>query len=298
MITVVVPAYKKTDLLVTNLKKNLEFFNACEVIIVNDYPKESIKRQMKDFNVRLIENKKNLGFGGAVNVGVREAKYNYVMLLNTDTALLDDSFKKALERFKKNKKLFAVSFAQKEKDGSIVGKNRIFWIRGFIQHSKSNNIDFGNNAWAEGGASILDKEKFERLGGFDELYSPFYWEDIDLSYRAWKAGHEVLFDPKVLVEHHHESTIGAYFSRPFVAKISYRNQLIFIWKNITDGKLIFMHLVLFLPNLFYFFLKKEFSFFTALYETVKTIPHVLKKRKSQRRSFKSTDREILKMFYE
>ncbi|PJE58197.1 MAG: glycosyltransferase family 2 protein, partial [Candidatus Portnoybacteria bacterium CG10_big_fil_rev_8_21_14_0_10_36_7] len=48
------------------------------------------------------------------------------------------------------------------------------------------------------------------LNGFDELYSPFYWEDIDLSYRAWKTGYTVLFDPQVLVEHHHETTIRTF----------------------------------------------------------------------------------------
>ena len=58
-----------------------------------------------------------------------------------------------------------------------------------------------------------------KLGGMDTLYSPFYWEDIDLSYRAWKSGYQILYDPNIIVEHHHESTIAKYFDKKKVSDI-------------------------------------------------------------------------------
>ena len=88
---------------------------------------------------------------------------------------------------------------------------------------------------------MIDLKKYREIGGFDSLYSPFYWEDIDLSYRAWKQGYSVLFDPEIVVEHHHESTIKSFFSDFYVTSIAYRNQLLFIWKNIYDTRLLAEH---------------------------------------------------------
>ena len=160
------------------------------------------------------------------------------MLLNSDVRLHDVSFKKALDYFESDPRMFAVSFAQKEKNGSIVGKNEIYWSGGMFYHRKASDLLPGKNAWAEGGACIIDKNKFIKLGGFDSIFAPFYWEDIDLSYRAWKSKYLIFFDPGIQVEHYHESTIGAYFSKKQIAAIAHRNQFLFMWKNIHEAPLI------------------------------------------------------------
>lgn len=105
---------------------------------------------------------------------------------------------------------------QKEKDGKIVGANFGYFQNGLIQHSARINFDTAQstkNFWAEAGAAIYRRDLFIKLGMMDELFSPFYWEDIDISYRVWKAGYEIKFDPSIVVEHHHESTIGKYFDK-------------------------------------------------------------------------------------
>lgn len=261
MISIVIPTFKNKEQLIQNLNHNMKFFNDCQVIIVNDNPQESLVEALRQFkNLILIENKNNLGFGGSITVGMKRTKYSYVMLLNDDVVLDNANFKKTLGYFKKDFSLFAVSFAQKEKDGKTIGKNFLYWKFGLVHHSKAKNLNFGYNAWAEGGACIVDKGKFLEIGGFDSIYTPFYWEDIDLSYRAWKSGFKIVFDPNILVQHHHESTIGKYFSKKFVKTIAYRNQFIFIWKNITDPFLWFQH-VAFLPyNLVYYLIKGELEF--------------------------------------
>lgn len=295
MISVVIPAYKKTDLLVKNLEKNLPFLKGLKIVVVNDYPGTSIKKDLNKFSVRLLENKQNLGFGGAVNKGVKASKNKYVILLNSDVVLHDDSFKKALTYFEKNHKLFAVSFAQEEQDNSIVGKNRIYWKSGFFYHEKARYLLPGKNSWAEGGACIIDREKFLRLEGFDLLYTPFYWEDIDLSYRAWKSGFEIFFAPKIKVRHHHESTIGSFFSKKTINTIAYRNQLIFIWKNITDSKLLFSHLIFFIPNLIFFVFKRDLNFFKGLFQAIIKLPEILSRRKLNK-NYLISDSEVLGYF--
>jgi len=241
-ISVIIPVYKNKYQFLQNLKNNLEYLNNEEIIIINDDPSVSLQKKLaKIFNIILIENKTNLGFGQSVNIGVSKSTNNFILLLNTDVVLHDQNYKLSLDHFKNNKSLFAVAFAQKEKNDLNVGKNIIYWENGFLRHKKADNQSFGYSAWAEGGSCLFDKKKFELLGGFDPIYKPFYWEDVDLGYRAWKAGYQIIFDPKILVEHQHESTIRKYFSQKFIRQISFRNQLIFIWKNIKDGSLLRDH---------------------------------------------------------
>lgn len=298
MISIVIPTYIKKQLL-QNIRQNMKFFNNCEVIVVNDNPRERLKNDLKEFrNIILLENNQNLGFAKSVNKGVIESSKKYVMLLNDDVFLLDKSYQKALDLFAKDSSLFAVSFAQKERDGSIVGKNVLFWRRGLILHSKSKDAEFGYNAWADGGACLIDKNKFFQLGGFDSIYSPFYWEDIDLSYQAWKQGYQILFDPNILIKHHHESTIGKYFSKKFIETTAYRNQLYFVWKNVTDFDLFFKHL-LFLPlNLLYYsVLKNQINFVRGFFGAIKNLSVILAARKRSNRDRKVSDKKILTRFY-
>jgi len=285
MITVIIPVYKNIDLFLNNLKHNLKFLRSCQIIIVNDDPSKSIKKevkQLKNKNIILIENKKNLGFGMSIDVGSNYACNDYLFLLNSDVVLNDNQYLFALDHFKKNPNLFAVSFAQKEKNNQIMGKNIIYWKNGLFHHQKATNLKFGRTAWAEGGSCLIDKKKFNFLGGFDEIYSPFYWEDVDLSYRAWKSGFEIIFEPKILVEHHHQSTINKYFNKEIIKKIAFRNQVIFCWKNIADKNLFINHLTN-LPKIIF-----EKGFFDALIK----LPEIIKKRSL----FIKKDEEILAIF--
>jgi len=294
MISVVIPTYKNREVFIRNLKHNLPFLKGCEVIVVNDDPSDSISETMKHFpGVVLIENKINLGFPGAADTGIRSATKPYVMLLNSDVLLLDDSYKKAVPKLKEDDRLFTVSFAQKEKDGAIVGKNRMYWNRGFLSHAKAHDLKTGETGWAEGGSCMLNKKIYEALGGFDYIYAPYYWEDIDLSYRAWKEGYRVEFERGILVEHHHESTIGKYFNQNKIRTVAYRNQFLFIWKNITDKRLINTHIAhvikSFLPMVF-----KDIAYIRGLFLALSKIVEVTEKRRLTARIL--TDKEIISKF--
>ena len=290
-ISIIIPVYKNYDLFFKYLEINKKYFAGCEVIIMNDYPLENISKKVKNIlpTAVVINNKKNLGFAGNVNSGVKKSTMNYVLLINSDVILKDFSFLNSLEYFKKNKKLFAFGFAQKEKDGKIVGSNRGYFKDGLINHSHkliTNNYSLITNFWAEGGSSIFKKQLFMDLGMLDNLFNPFYWEDIDLSYRAWKSGYEVLYDPNISVEHHHESTIGKYFDKKKVLKIAFRNQIIFQWKNLTDKNLIFKHL-LNVPKLI---------FIPGFFDALLKLLEILQARQKAVKLFVKTDKEVLALF--
>ncbi len=294
MISVVIPTYKKVSELIVNLKHNLPHLAGCEVIVVNDDPQTDLNLLKKTFpQIKILTNHKNLGFAGAVNRGIEASTGRYVFLLNSDVRLNNDQFKEAVGLFKKNDKLFAVAFAQKEKDGSLVAKNRLRFSSGHFSHSKALDVTSGPTAWAEGGSSIFDRQKLVSVGLFNEIFAPFYWEDIDLSYRAWKMGYEVIFDSSVVVEHHHESTIGNFYSKQKIETVSYRNSFLFTWKNLTDPTLIASHLLLLpLYLLWYGIFKINRPLLSGFGQSFLMINEVLKSRRHLQ--FRLKDQAILK----
>lgn len=293
-LSIVIPVYKQVDQFIANLNYYHTLLDGIEVIIVNDDPEQSIFDPLLPFkHVKLIENKKNLGFAGAVNTGIRATTRQYVMLLNSDVKLLSKSYRRAFEQFYKHPVTFAVGFGQRQHDGSIVGRNRIKWRTGMFQHYGSDCKTFGYTAWAEGGACMIDKSKLDFIGYFDEIYSPFYWEDIDLSYRAWKSGYYVYYDPEILVEHNHETTIKNEFKSADIERIAFRNQFLFMKSNITDASLKTDHFVSLLPNMAYYTLwKRKLSFFSGFLASLSVTSKV------PRGFVHRSDLDILELFKE
>jgi len=289
-VSIIIPVYKNYEMFYRYLEINKKYFEGCEVIVMNDYPQENITKRIKKIypEAVVINNKKNLGFANNVNKGVLKAKNNYVFLMNSDVILKDNSFLNSLDYFKKDQKLFAVGFAQIEKDGKIVGANRSYFKNGLVNHShlSSNIYQLTSNFWAEGGSAIFKRKLFVDLGLLDGLFNPFYWEDIDLSYRAWKTGYKILYDSNIKVEHRHESTIGKYFDKSKILKTAFRNQLIFHWKNLTDKDLILKH-ILNIPKLI---------FIPGFFDALIRLPKILQARKRTIKLFIKSDKEILNKF--
>lgn len=92
--------------------------------------------------------------------------------------------------------------------------------------------------YAGGGSSAYNRAKFLALGGFDDIYHPFYVEDADLSYRAWKRGWPTLLSIDSVVYHKHRGTIGRRFEEDYIANIVRRNNFLFVWKNASDARIL------------------------------------------------------------
>ena len=89
-------------------------------------------------------------------------------------------------------------------------------------------------AYGGGGSCAFDRRKFLELGGFDELLAPFYLEDTDIGYMAWKRGWKVLYQPRSVVYHEHRGTIGKRFSAAQIDLVLKKNFALFCWKNIHE----------------------------------------------------------------
>lgn len=218
-----------------------------EIIVVDDASTDaSLDLLGKKFSsVRVVKKAHNDGFASSVNMGVREAKGEIVVLLNTDVRP-EKGFLAPLVKHFNDPSVFAVGCLEKSlEDGKTVlrGRGEAKWEKGFYIHWRG-EVDKTTTAWVSGGSSAFRKSIWEKLGGMDRIYDPFYWEDIDLSYRALKAGYRILFEPKSVVVHEHEiGAIKRKYSAIRVKIIAYRNQFLFIWNNLSGFNMVLAHAI-------------------------------------------------------
>lgn len=242
-ISVIVTNWNGLPLLQKNLPRIIEMSpEAQEIIVADDFSErdnsvEYLKNLQKKYSkLKIITNKKNLGFGKTSNKAVSKSTGDLVVLLNNDIYPHKGYIKNSLHHFS-DPNVFGVGFAEQGHENWA----RIFWKNGYLQHEPGlNNKKTHISGWVSGGSSIIRKSLFEKLGGFDEVYQPFYSEDLDIGYRAWKSGYTLLWEPKCIVEHKHESTMSK-FSVNFLNYVKERNRLLNTWRNITDPQLLYLN---------------------------------------------------------
>lgn len=242
-VTVVIPNFNGEILLEKNLPSVITAFqnpdnSIKEIVVVDDRSQDGsialLKRRFPE--VKIVAHKKRRGFSAAVNTGVRSAKGNIIALLNTDVSVTKNFLVATLPHFD-NSKVFAVSLKEKGYSWASVK-----FVNGFIELGKGKPVDnVRDTFWVSGGSGVFRREIWIKLGGMDEkLYSPYYQEDVDLSYRAQKRGYSVLWEPKSEVIHEHESTVKKENPKKR-QRIMERNQLLFVWKNITSQRMFRKH---------------------------------------------------------
>lgn len=242
--SVIIPNFNGEKLLIDNLPMIVEAMenkenNICEIIVVDDASKDGSVKLIKNMfpQIKLVKHNKNRGFSATVNTGARTTKGELLVLLNNDVVPSLDFLKPIFKHFE-NSDVFAVSMHEKK-----YGWAKGAFIDGFVDLAMGEeNSPTSQSFYASGGSGVFRRNLWMELGGMDEkLLSPFYWEDLDLCYRAIKRGYQVLWEPESRVTHNHESTI-ARLPNKYVARIRERNQLLFIWKNITSTNLTRKHL--------------------------------------------------------
>ncbi|MCL5113918.1 MAG: glycosyltransferase family 2 protein [Patescibacteria group bacterium] len=299
-ISIVVPNYNGEKLLEKSLPRLLKILEnykdgETEIIIVDDDSTDKSVDLLKKYDVEIFINDKNLGFSSTVNKGVKKAKGEIVILLNTDVFPEKDFLNHLLEHFK-DPKVFAVGCMDKSIEGDktiLRGRGLGAWKRGFLVHRRG-EVNKTDTLWVSGGSGAFRKTIWDRLSGLNELYDPFYYEDIDLSYRALKAGYKILFEPKSVVYHEHEKgAIKSKHSSFQIKTIAYRNQFIFVWENATDWDFQLLHF-LWLPYHFAkAILRGDVAFLLGFLKAFILLPKIIKSSLGYQKLFIKKDREII-----
>jgi N-acetylglucosaminyl-diphospho-decaprenol L-rhamnosyltransferase len=218
-----------------------------------------------------------------------------VLLMNNDIKV-DTQFIEPLISHFSDPKVFGVSPKQMNFDGKGYngGKNKIVMRFGLIQAGQDlfgdDNPKMEQPGYTYYNAnSAFDRKKFIELGGFDEIYAPFTWEDTDICYRAWKTGLKIVYEPKSVIYHNESYTFDKEGKKVKNRRIiSRRNSFIFTWKNINDPALLIQHVVLLPFNLAWGIIY-DWARIAAFFQALLRLPRAISSRK--RYSFK--DREIL-----
>lgn len=308
-ISIIIPNYNGSKLIKKNLPDVIKCVSGYEdvsIIVVDDgsRPDDVIElRKTLDVinmsskkSVNLIEREKNGGFSSAVNTGVKASRGDLVFLLNSDAVPLKGFLDPIIKRFEKDDELFGVGAMDISIEGSMKvkrGRGVAFWKKGILRHRRG-DINKEDTFWISGGSSMMRRDLYEKFGGMDEIYNPFYWEDIDLSYRVQKSGYKIIFEKESMIEHRHdEGAIKTNFKQNKIMTIVYRNQFIFHWKNITDSGLIAAHIFWMPFHLLNALIHGDFNLIRGFIMAFKMMPVIMKHRKKQKKLYVKKDKDII-----
>lgn len=298
-ISIVIPNYNGAQLLEQNLPAVIaaaEYYQAktkdkVEIVVTDDHSVDDSLQVLQRFAVKVVEHAKNTGFASNVNRGVKKANGEIIVLLNTDVKPEKDFLLPLLKRFT-NEKVFAVGCMDKSVEGKqtvLRGRGVGKWQRGFLMHARG-EVNRDTTLWVSGGSGAFRKTIWDRLQGFDELYSPFYWEDIDLSYRAAKSGYTIYFEKDSVVTHEHEKgAIKKSASAKRITTVAYRNQFIFTWKNMTDLSLWIRHITWLPYHFVKALLRGDIAFFAGFFHAFFLLPNIIQSSMKARKLFIKTD---------
>ncbi len=261
-----------------------------EIIVVDnasdDGSVELIKSKFP--SVKLIENKTNLGFGKANNQALKIAEGKYLLLINPDAIVSEDTFTKMIEFLEGQKDAGLAGCKILNPDGSLqLACRRSFpgpWTS-FCKVTGLSNLFPNSKMFARynltylnenqtyevdaisGSFMLLKREVYEKLGGFDEQFF-MYGEDLDLCYRIQKAGFKVFYVHTTQVIHYKgESTKRSSMDE---TKIFYNAMHLFVKKHFSSSFLVELILrsAIGFRKLFAFLGKRKLIFFSIILDFI------------------------------
>lgn len=224
-----------------------------EIFVVDNNSVDGSLKMLKEKfpEVKVIANKKNLGFSKANNQAIRKAKGEYVLLLNPDTLVEEETFTKCIAKMDSDPKIGGMGVKMMDGKGNFLPESKrglptpavafykIFGLSSLFPHSKRfGQYHLGHLSKEEnheidilsGAFMLLRKKVLDEIGLLDEDFF-MYGEDIDLSYRITKAGYKNLyFSESSIIHYKGESTKKSSINYVFVF---YKAMAIFAKKHFS-----------------------------------------------------------------
>lgn len=254
-VAVIIPSFEGAPLLDKFLPPLFAALDRCpgdhQVIVVDNASTDGTvelltERFPRVTPLRLDENR---GFSIAVNEGLALVDRPWTLSLNNDIHVEPD-FLPPLVAATDDDALFSVvpRILLPAYGGAVESVVEAEFRDGFIQFVQPGLDEPGPSQdeprtifFGVGGCTLYHTERLRTLGGFDADYYPFYWEDIDLGYRAWRHGWTVRYVPDSVVHHRHRGTISRRYEDRQIQLALLKNQLLFHWKNIHDPDMLRRH---------------------------------------------------------
>jgi len=268
-----------------------------EIVMVDNGSKDgSVEFIRENYpEVRLIELDYNSGFSQGNNIGIKESKGEFIVLLNNDTKVVPEWVESLLDAFERypdaglcaSKIVYYSNPELIDSAGDGFAVCGVAFKRGHLQEeSKYNSEQFVFGACGAGMA--FRKAVLDEIGLLDEDFFAIY-EDVDISFRAQLRGYKCIFVPSAVINHKVNSTLGKMSN--FYVYNGQRNAEYVYFKNMPK-KLIWrtfhIHLFYNLLGLMYFTIKgRGWSFLKAKIYFLKDIPKIKEKRRLIQQNIKT-----------
>jgi len=191
---------------------------------------------------RLIANGENRGFSAGCNQGASEAEDAELLVFLNNDMRVDPGFLRELIRPVVSGEVAATTAKMLSWDGKLINSaggamnfHGVGIQKGYMKKPAAEHDQPARTLFACGGAMAIDRKVFLEVGGFDEEFFAYY-EDVDLGWRLWVMGHEVLYVPSAVCYHHHSSTSRA-FPMESIRLLQVRNPILACFKNYDDQNL-------------------------------------------------------------
>jgi GT2 family glycosyltransferase len=178
----------------------------------------------------------NRGFAPAVNAGIARARGEWLLLLNDDVHLERETVRRLRARFAPESDLFAVVPAIRSPlaaSGDEGGK-RGRWHAGLLEIDEHPADADQPTLYPVGCCLLCPRARLRALGGFAEVYAPFFWEDVELGYRAWRQGWRVLHVPDAVCHHEGSATLRSTYDEAERERVWFRNRVLFHLRNVRE----------------------------------------------------------------
>lgn len=237
-VTIVIPNYNGKKLL-ENCLRTLEHQTYSEfkvLVIDNGSSDDSVSLTSEILDLQMIPLKENIGFCGAVNVGIQKTKTPYVILLNNDTEADGHFVEALLDGIKKSQRIFSCGAQMIDYKNHKILDNAgdlytaMGWAVARGKGRRCENYEKPARVFSCcAGAAIYRMDALKKIGGLDEHHFA-YLEDVDLGYRARIAGYENRYIPKAKVYHVGSATTGTRYNEKKVF-LAARNTIFVVYKN-------------------------------------------------------------------
>lgn len=194
-LSIIIVSFNTKKLLKQCLDSLQTHCSQAQIIVVDNASRDGSPQMVQEEfpEVRLVQSDKNLGFAKANNLGIAQATGEYILLLNSDTVVIDDTLQKCLDYMKENPALGAASPALLGADGiEQVCQYHLPTFQGYLRealwldaHTKK---DATHAKWLAGTALMIRRVALNEIGGLLDDSHFMYWEDADISMRLLKNG--------------------------------------------------------------------------------------------------------------
>lgn len=302
-LSIIIPSFNGKELLANNLPavfKALERIkDSTEVIVVDDASTDGTAEWLRaNYSiVNIVRNDHNLRFANSCNLGVKTAKGEIILLLNNDVRPQSEFLIPLLKHFS-DSNIFAVGCREVNTvNGREIfgGRGEMAFRRGLAVHWRPRDQESSDALWVSAGSAAYRRDLWTKFGGLDNLFRPAYEEDRDISWQALKAGYRLVFEPKSQVFHNHESTNKQIFGQIAISVYSFKNQLLFVWKNISSLSFLTWHLVWLPYHLLFTTVKSRGLFLVGFILALFQLPEALNSRRRAAKNWVKPDEQILAM---